>query len=127
MIICVVDDNLTDFTSVQMELKSEGSEWLYIQDDYEKKLLELPVAPDVFIIDVNLIGVTGLDVVRFIRGVENFNESAIVIASGTDKESQERYQKESYTIPEIDLYIVKPVTKEKFKTFMENRAWERVK
>ena len=77
----------------QAEIFRDGSEGL---ENLKK------ATPEMIILDLNLPGVHGLDILKFIRSEDRFNKSRVIITTADDRTAETLHSK-------ADIVLVKPI------------------
>ncbi len=127
--VLIVEDNNTDIYFIKEALKhswlpmhfmvaedgSRAMDCLYRRGDFSNGL-----NPDLILLDLNLPGKTGWEVLEEIRQNSAFDTVPVVILTGSRDDSDEKMAKEK----KADLYIIKPLNLSHFPVIV--RAIERL-
>ncbi len=117
----IVDDDPAILQTVQEYLMSFGYNYLYTANNGKEAITLLKKQPIDFIIsDWSMPEMTGLDLLRYVRSDETFQEIAFVIVTAPVREEREKI--EEAVSARVDDYIIKPfrsqILKEKIEYVM---------
>lgn len=83
--ILVVDDEIAYQRAIQRVLKSSGYEVLLAADGFQAGLLLLQSKPALLTLDLQMPGLDGFEVLKFIRQHPELNQLKILVISGLDQ------------------------------------------
>lgn len=84
--VLVVDDDERMAASIRRTLEAKGFETATAYDGFRAGVLLGTFAPDVMTLDLEMPHMSGLDVIRFVRGSEAFRKVKILVVSALNRE-----------------------------------------
>jgi two-component system, cell cycle response regulator DivK len=104
--ILIVEDNTTDARLIRDLLERYGYETLQTGDGFAAMKLALECLPDLILMDIQLPGISGLDVTRRLKGDERSQDIPIIAVTALAMGWHEREALDSG----CDGYISKPIS-----------------
>jgi signal transduction histidine kinase len=112
--ILIADDNHDSADSLAALLRLEGHE-VHVAYDGEKALqLFLSVDPDAALLDIAMPRLSGLEVVRFIRGLATRNHATLIAVTGWGQDADRRAALDSG----FDHHLTKPIQPEQIQALL---------
>jgi two-component system chemotaxis response regulator CheY len=104
----LVDDEPQMAKAVQMFFKLLKYQTQYFQNakEFAQYLLAAPTLPDVVLLDMNMPQVTGLEILKWLRGSERFKDLPVIVLSS---ETQPQFV-DSVIAAGANEYLLKPTT-----------------
>ena len=113
--ILVVEDNVINMKLIVFLLKSFGHEILTAEDGTEGLAIAQRERPQLILMDVDLPGMSGSEVVRIIKDDPSMNEIRVVAVTALAMVGD----KESILQAGFDGYVSKPIEPESFRGIVE--------
>lgn len=106
----LVDDEPQMAKAVQMFFKLLKYQTQYFQNakEFAQYLLAAPALPDVVMLDMNMPQVSGVDILKWLRGSERFKDLPVIVLSS---ETQPQFI-DSVMAAGANQYLLKPTTLE---------------
>jgi two-component system, OmpR family, response regulator VicR len=106
----VVDDDPASVKIISKVLQLEGYEVRVAMDGFSAGAQLVDFAPDIITLDLKMPGLSGNEVIRFIRSMKQFRKSRILVASSASIGKLEAALSEG-----ADDYLAKPLDLEKLR------------
>lgn len=117
----VVDDDPASVKIISKVLQLEGYEVRVAMDGFSAGAQLINFVPDIITLDLKMPGLSGNEVIRFIRSMKQFKKSRILVASSASIAKLEAAVSEG-----ADDYLVKPLDldklREKVSAILRNRG-----
>ena len=104
--ILIIEDNLQNLRVVQLSLKDQGYLLLEATDGNDALKLALKERPDLIIMDIQLPGMSGIEITRKLRERPDFQQVPIVAVTAYAM----RGDKEKALNLGFDAYLTKPIS-----------------
>ncbi len=82
--ILVVDDSRFQLTLLTRSLKEKGFEVVSAQDVMQASMIALRAAPDAIVLDINMPGGSGIDVLKRLKRSTRTQNIPVVVVSGNE-------------------------------------------
>jgi len=89
--VLIVEDDDIMACAIEFLLEQAGYETKVAADGFQAGAMLATYKPDVMTLDMMLPGMSGIEVLKFIRGMEAFSDLRILVVSGTVAENSEIY------------------------------------
>lgn len=106
----IIDDDPASVKLISKILELEGYEVKAAQDGFAAGALLVAFAPDIVTLDLKMPGLTGNEVIRFIRNMKQFRNTRILVVSSSSTGNLEKAVSEG-----ADDYLAKPLDHEKLR------------
>jgi CheY-like chemotaxis protein len=107
--ILVADDSPVQIELLRVALEEKGFEVLVAKDALQAGIAARRFAPDAIILDINMPGGSGLEVLKRLKHADKTSRIPVVIVSGNDKPETQR---EAIKLGAAE-FLLKPVDVEK--------------
>ncbi|MBL1260554.1 MAG: response regulator [Thiotrichaceae bacterium] len=89
--VLIVEDDDIMACAIEFLLEQAGYETKIAVDGFQAGAMLGTFKPDVMTLDMMLPGMSGVEVLTFIRGMSEFNELGILVVSGSVRDEHDRY------------------------------------
>lgn len=107
--ILVADDSPVQIALLRTALEEKGFEVLVAKDALQAGIAARRFAPDAIILDINMPGGSGLEVLKRLKNAEKTSHIPVVVVTGNDKAETQR---EAIKLGAVE-FLLKPVDVEK--------------
>jgi len=90
--VLIVEDDDIMACAIEFLLEQAGYETKIAMDGFQAGAMLATFKPDVMTLDMMLPGMSGIEVLKFIRGMEEFSDIGILVVSGTAIENDAEYR-----------------------------------